>query len=186
MAKVELRACSKANMLIRMPFWLAPRRPAPICRADRAGMPRMAWTAEDRRKYAPAIQEVPRQGMIVRLARTMDALDPQPEIGRERVWSTLIMLQALWHLAAAACPVPALHHRLEPAPPLARAGGARPRPGDPRRLPPPRARPQATADGGDHRHPERDDRAAARAARRSLSSGQPQAGPGGRRQEGKG
>src|SRR5438477_90768 len=35
-------------------------------------MTRMAWTAEDRRKYAPAIQEVLRQGMIVaglRLAR---------------------------------------------------------------------------------------------------------------------
>ena len=59
----------------------------------------MAWTAEDRRKYAPAIQEVLRQGMIVRLVRTMDALDPQPKVGRERVWSTLIMLQALWHLA---------------------------------------------------------------------------------------
>ena len=29
-------------------------------------MTRMAWTAEDRRKYAPAIQEVLRQGMIVR------------------------------------------------------------------------------------------------------------------------
>src|SRR5690349_10586794 len=24
---------------------------------------------------------------------------PQPRVGRERVWSTLIMLQALWHLA---------------------------------------------------------------------------------------
>ena len=58
----------------------------------------MAWTAEDRRKYAPAIQEVVRQGMIARLARTMDTIDPQPKVGRERVWSTLIMLQALWHL----------------------------------------------------------------------------------------
>ena len=28
----------------------------------------MAWTAEDRRTYAPAIQEMVRQGMIVRLA----------------------------------------------------------------------------------------------------------------------
>src|SRR3954470_21717372 len=64
-------------------------------------MTRMAWTAEDRRKYAPAIQEVLRQGMIVRLVRTMDALDPQPKVGRERVWSTLIVLQALWHLARA-------------------------------------------------------------------------------------
>src|SRR3954465_7708518 len=68
-------------------------------------------------------------------------------------------------LAPAAGRVPALHHRVEPAPPLARAGGARPRPGDPRRLPPPRARPQAAANGGDHRHPEREDRAATRAAR---------------------
>src|SRR3954454_24517631 len=59
----------------------------------------MAWTAEDRRKYAPAIQEMVRQGMIVRLARTMDAIDPQPKVGRQRVWPTLIMLQALWHLA---------------------------------------------------------------------------------------
>src|SRR3954447_21440483 len=66
-------------------------------------MTRMAWTAEDRRKYAPAIQEVLRQGMIVRLVRTMDALDPQPKVGRERVWSTLIMLQALWHLARDGC-----------------------------------------------------------------------------------
>jgi putative transposase len=63
----------------------------------------MAWTAEDRRKYAPAIQEVLRQGMIVRLVRTMDALDPQPKVGRKRVWSTLIMLQALWHLARDGC-----------------------------------------------------------------------------------
>src|SRR6186713_1366538 len=66
-------------------------------------MTRMAWTAEDRRKHAPAIQEVLRQGMIVRLVRTMDALDPQPKVGRERVWSTLIMLQALWHLARDGC-----------------------------------------------------------------------------------
>src|ERR671933_99346 len=63
----------------------------------------MAWTAEDRRKYAPAIQEVLRQGMIVRLVRTMDAPDPRPKVGRERVWSTLIMLQALWHLARDGC-----------------------------------------------------------------------------------
>src|SRR4051795_5336110 len=64
---------------------------------------RMAWTAEDRRKYAPVIREMVRQGMLVRLARTMDAIDPQPEVGRERVWSTLIMLQALWHLARDGC-----------------------------------------------------------------------------------
>jgi len=63
----------------------------------------MAWTAEDRRKYAPMIQEIVRQGMIVRLARTMDMIDPQPKVGRERVWSALIMLQALWHLARDGC-----------------------------------------------------------------------------------
>jgi putative transposase len=63
----------------------------------------MAWTAEDRRKYAPAMQEMVRAGMIVRLARMMDAIDPQPKIGRERIWSTLIMLQALWHLTRDGC-----------------------------------------------------------------------------------
>ncbi len=63
----------------------------------------MAWTTEDRRKDAPAIQEMVRQGMLVRLARTMDTIDPQPKVGRERVWSTLTMLQALWHLARDGC-----------------------------------------------------------------------------------
>jgi transposase len=63
----------------------------------------MAWTAEDRREHAPAIQEVVRQGMIARPVRTMDALDPQPRVGRGRVWSTLVMLQALWHLARDGC-----------------------------------------------------------------------------------
>jgi hypothetical protein len=42
----------------------------------------MTWAAEDRRKYAPAIQETVRAGMIVRLARTMDAIDPRPRVGR--------------------------------------------------------------------------------------------------------
>jgi transposase len=63
----------------------------------------MAWTAADRRKYAPAIQDIVRSGMLARLARTMDTIDPQPKVGRERVWSTLIMLQALWHLARDGC-----------------------------------------------------------------------------------
>jgi transposase len=63
----------------------------------------MAWTAEDRRRYAPAIQEVVRQGMIARLACTMDAIDPQPRVGRQRVWSSLVMLRALWHLARDGC-----------------------------------------------------------------------------------
>jgi hypothetical protein len=36
----------------------------------------MAWTAEDRRKYAPAIQEVLRRGMLVRLAAMVDMIAP--------------------------------------------------------------------------------------------------------------
>lgn len=59
----------------------------------------MAWTTEDRRRYAPAIQEVVRQGMLVRLATTIDAIDPPASVGRPRVWPTLVMLQALWHVA---------------------------------------------------------------------------------------
>jgi hypothetical protein len=52
----------------------------------------MAWTAEDRRKYAPAIQEVLRQGMLVRLAATIDTIDPPCKTGRPRDWSTVTML----------------------------------------------------------------------------------------------
>jgi putative transposase len=63
----------------------------------------MAWTAEDRRKYAPAIQEVLRRGMLVRLAATVDMIAPPAKVGRPRLWSTLIMLQALWHLARDGC-----------------------------------------------------------------------------------
>ena len=59
----------------------------------------MAWTAEDRRRYAPAIQDMVRQGMLVRLAATIDAIHPPSRVGRPRVWSTLVMLQALWHVA---------------------------------------------------------------------------------------
>src|SRR5215207_1385977 len=63
----------------------------------------MAWTAEDRRKYAPAIQEVLRRGMLVRLAATIDTIDPPPKAGRPRDWSTVTMLGALWHLARDGC-----------------------------------------------------------------------------------
>ena len=63
----------------------------------------MAWTAEDRRRYAPAIQEMVRQGMMVRLSATIDAIDPPSRVGRPRVWPTLIMLEALWHLARDGC-----------------------------------------------------------------------------------
>jgi putative transposase len=63
----------------------------------------MAWTAEDRRRYAPAIQEMVRQGMLVRLATTIDTIDPPATVGRPRDWSTLTMLGALWHLARDGC-----------------------------------------------------------------------------------
>ena len=59
----------------------------------------MAWTTEDRRRYAPAIQEIVRQGMLVRVAATIDAIDPPSPVGRPRLWPTLVMLQALWHVA---------------------------------------------------------------------------------------
>src|SRR5437763_1705763 len=128
----------------------------------------MAWTAEDRRKYAPAIQEVLRQGMLVRLAATIDTIDPPAETGRPRDWSTVTMLGALWHLARDGCAAPgarrvrlaaaagrprpaAAPERVEPVHVLAAAGGARPGPGRPGRLPPPRRGPEAAADGGAHR-----------------------------------
>src|SRR3954464_6230177 len=63
----------------------------------------MAWTAEDRRKYAPAIQEVLRQGMLVRLAATIDTIEPPPQNGRPRDWSARTMLRAPWHLARDGC-----------------------------------------------------------------------------------
>ena len=63
----------------------------------------MAWTAEDRRRYAPAVQEMVRRGTLVRLAATIDRIDPPSRVGRPRLWSTLIMLQALWHLARDGC-----------------------------------------------------------------------------------
>jgi putative transposase len=63
----------------------------------------MAWTAEDRRRYAPMMREMVRQGMLVRLAATIDTIDPPAKVGRPRLWSTLVMLQALWHLARDGC-----------------------------------------------------------------------------------
>ena len=56
------------------------------------------WTAEDRRRYAPALQETLRQGMLVRLATTIDAIHPASSVGRPRLWPTLTILQALGHL----------------------------------------------------------------------------------------
>src|SRR3954453_7333184 len=173
----------------------------------------MAWTAEDRRKYAPAIREALRQGMLVRLAATIDTIDPTCKTGRPRGWSTVTMLGALWHLARAGC----VWRRLPVGPGLpphqsvwsrflrwrlrggldralavlvacrplggGAGGGRAPGPPRPGRRPPPRRRAEAAADGGDHRHPERQDRPAARAAgvRRPQEGEGPQAGADGRR-----
>src|SRR3954447_2713014 len=91
--------------------------------------------------------------MLVRLAATIDTIDPPCKTGRPRDWSTVTMLGALWHLARDGCvwrrlPVgpclPAAPERVEPVPALAAARGARPGarpPGGPRpslRAPPPR------------------------------------------------
>ena len=82
----------------------------------------MAWTAEDRRRYAPVVPEVVRQGMLVRLAATIDRIDPPSRVGRPRLWSTLIMLRALWHLARDGC----AWRRLPAAfPPFPAVGSAR-------------------------------------------------------------
>jgi putative transposase len=41
--------------------------------------------------------------MMVRLSAAIDAIDPPSRVGRPRVWPTLIMLGALWHLARDGC-----------------------------------------------------------------------------------
>jgi putative transposase len=61
----------------------------------------MSWTPEQRRRYAPAISEAVRASATVRLAATIDAIDPPARTGRPRLWSTLTMLQALWWLCRA-------------------------------------------------------------------------------------
>ena len=61
----------------------------------------MTWTPEHRRRYAPAIDRMVRTDAITRLAATIDAIDPPCATGRPRLWSTLVMLQALWWLCRA-------------------------------------------------------------------------------------
>ena len=61
----------------------------------------MTWTPEHRRRYAPAIHDMVRANAIARLATTIDAIDPPARRGRPRLWSTLVMLQALWWLCRA-------------------------------------------------------------------------------------
>ena len=41
----------------------------------------MPWTPEHRRRYAPAITEVVRANAIVRLAATVDVIDPPARPG---------------------------------------------------------------------------------------------------------
>jgi putative transposase len=70
----------------------------------------MSWTPEQRRRYAPAISEAVRASATVRLASTIDAIDPPARTGRPRLWSTPTMLHALWWLCragAARAPLPA-------------------------------------------------------------------------------
>jgi transposase len=61
----------------------------------------MTWSPEQRRRYAPAINDVVRTNAIARLATVIDAIDPPGPIGRPRLWSTIVMLQALWWLCRA-------------------------------------------------------------------------------------
>ena len=95
----QLRACLKPSLCAEAAFPRTPRLPPPLLVDPHPRTTRMAWTTEDRRRYAPALQEVVRQGMLVRLAAMIDAIDPPAPAGRPRVWPTLVMLQALWHLA---------------------------------------------------------------------------------------
>ena len=76
----------------------------------------MAWTPEQRRRYAPAIEHAVRSNAIVRLAATIDMIDPPERTGRPRLWSTLVMLQALWWLCRAGSAwklLPAIHPPLQ-------------------------------------------------------------------------
>ena len=61
----------------------------------------MSWTPEQRRRYAPATGDAVRASATVRLASTIDGIDPPARTGRPRLWSTLTMLHALWWLCRA-------------------------------------------------------------------------------------
>ena len=94
------RATGASNKQHPFEYALRPGGGRPILlEAVHDGHASTSATAEDRRRYAPALQEMVRQGMIVRLAATIDAIDPPTRVGRPRPWSTLVMLQALWHVA---------------------------------------------------------------------------------------
>ena len=61
----------------------------------------MTWTPEHRRRHAPTIDDRVRASAIPRLAAIIDALAPPAATGRPRLWSTIVMLQALWWLCRA-------------------------------------------------------------------------------------
>ena len=61
----------------------------------------MSWTPEQRRRYTPAVNETVRANATVRLAATIDVIDPPARTGRPRLWSTLTMVRALWWLCRA-------------------------------------------------------------------------------------
>lgn len=61
----------------------------------------MSWTPEQRRRYTPAVNETVRAKATVRLAATIDVIDPPARTGRPRLWSTLTMVHALWWLCRA-------------------------------------------------------------------------------------
>src|SRR3954452_7479901 len=84
-------------------------------------MPKMSWTPEQRRRYAPAIGEAVRASATVRLASIIDAIDPPARTGRPRLWSTLTMLQALWWL----CRAGSAWKLLPPLPPPRQTIGSR-------------------------------------------------------------
>lgn len=113
----------------------------------------MSWTPEQRRRDAPAINEAVRASATVRLAATIDAIDPPARTGRPRLWSTLVMLHALWWLcragpAWALLPArPAAADHRQPPGTLAAAGRARSRARGAQCLPPLGARAQPAALG---------------------------------------
>jgi transposase len=59
----------------------------------------MTWTPEHRRRYAPTFSHMVRSNAIIRFAAIIDAINPPSATGRARLWSTLVMLQALWWLS---------------------------------------------------------------------------------------
>ena len=86
------------------------------------------WTTEVRRRYAQAIQEMVRQGMLVRLAATIDAIHPLSVGGRGladpgRAPGFVACRTRRSRLATTAASLAAAPDRMEPSQQLATAGG---------------------------------------------------------------